>query len=99
MERPSEVYVVKQKIDGANTLMTAFYSMHDAYSKASKLRDQYAHVYINYIDCIDMERSLKESGECFLWKNISGTNWIKVFVLKIEDSKNVIPWLTSKNLN
>jgi len=99
MERPSEVYVVKQKIDGVNSRMTAFYSIHDAYNKASKLRDQHVNVYVNYVDCLDMERLLKESGECFLWKNASGSNWIKVFILKIEDAKNSMPWLPCKSLN
>ena len=95
MEKPSEIYIVKQKIDNVSSHMSAFYSIHEAYNKASKIRDEYTHSYIEYVDCIDMENKLKEVGECFLWKNSTSTMWVKVFILKIEDSRNSHPWLSA----
>jgi hypothetical protein len=95
MEKPSEVYIVTQKIDGVSSHMTAFYSIHEAYNNASKRRTQCSVSYIDYVDCIDMENKLKEYGECFLWKNNLGTSWIKVFVLKVEDSQKTLPWLSA----
>jgi hypothetical protein len=92
MDSPSEVYIVKQKINGVSSRMVAFYSIHEAYSNASKLRSQNAHIDTHYVDCVDMEKNLKSDGECFLWTNGSDT-WIKVFVLKIEDSQKTFPWL------
>jgi hypothetical protein len=96
MDKPSEIYIVKQKIDGVSSKMSAFYSIHEAYSNASKIRSQYNCIYENYIDCLDMENKLNDVGECFLWKNSTGTNWVKVFVLKVEDSKKTHPWLPSE---
>jgi hypothetical protein len=44
-----------------------------------------------------MENKLKEHGKCFLWKNNLGTAWIKVFVLKVEDSQKTHPWLLASS--
>ena len=95
MQKPSEVYIVMQNIDDVISDMTAFYSIHEAYNTASKLRTSCPDSYIKYVDCIDMENKLKEQGKCFLWKNNLGTSWIKVFVLKVEDSHNTLPWLSA----
>jgi hypothetical protein len=93
MQKPSEVYIVMQKINDVSSGMTAFYSIHEAYNNASKLRTHCSDSAIDYVDCIDMENKLKDQGKCFLWKNNLGTSWIKVFVLKVEDSHNTLPWL------